>query len=132
MNNAKQKHSQSIGLIISHADREGGQCTRRKKRKEKRKETRLRDYETHLEHSLKRLLERPLAQSRSLKLSPPQQIRITEDHLHRFHTLLELVLWKGVRSTDEAVGEDDVDGELNVEGPVSGVVEDEDASDGSC
>lgn len=41
------------------------------------------------------------------------------------------MLWKDVRTTDEAVGEDDVDGELNVEGPVSGVVEYEDSTEGS-
>lgn len=35
---------------------------------------------------------------------------------------------KDVRSTNETVGEDDVDGELDVEGPVSGVVEYEDST----
>lgn len=90
-----------------------------------------RKHETYLEHSLKRLLERPLPQPRSLKLGPPKQIGITEYHLHGFHTLFDLVLWKDVRSTDEAVGEDDVDGELDVEGPVSRVVEYEDSTEGS-
>lgn len=75
----------------------------------------------YLKNRQRRLLERSLPQPRSLKIRPPNKIRVTKDDFHRPSLQLSgTEEW----ATDDTAGLEDVAHYLDVERPVSRVVED--------
>ena len=84
---------------------------------------RVRPARQSLEHRLERLAERALAQPRPVEVRAPDEVGVAEDEFDGDDGVL-------VRPADDAAGADDVADDLNIEGPVARVVEDEDGVDG--
>lgn len=87
----------------------------------------------HLVHRLKRVTERALAEARAREVGRPEQVWVAEDELDGRWRLSVPSLGRcvGVGGADDAARAEDVEGDLDIEGPVTRVVEDEDGRDRS-
>ena len=89
----------------------------------------------HLEHRLERLTECSLAKTRQRKLGLPLQVGVAEHELDGLRVrILRMRIAFGredVRLADTTLREDDVGQDLDIEGPVAWIMEDEDGGNGS-
>jgi hypothetical protein len=84
---------------------------------------------TNLEYSLEGLPKRALSKPRKMIRTPPQKIRITKCQLHplllilrQIHLRREMGVGMEWRAKDAVLGAQDVGHNLDVEGPVIGIV----------